>query len=91
MSNQGFQPQPGSAWPERPPKKRIIICCDGTWQASNHGYQNVPSNVAKMSHCLATHFTDEKGQLSAQVIYYGAGIGTAMGVVESKWSGKCGF
>ncbi|MCJ1378005.1 hypothetical protein MMC17_001101 [Xylographa soralifera] len=90
QEQQGFQPSPFSAWPKRPSKKRIIICCDGTWQSSAHGTQNIPSNAAKMSHCLSNYFTDKNGELCPQIIYYDSGIGTGMSVVQSKWYGLTG-
>ncbi|CBX90909.1 hypothetical protein LEMA_P059430.1 [Plenodomus lingam JN3] len=34
------------------PIKRIIICCDGTWQSSAHGAQTIPSNVGKMKRSI---------------------------------------
>lgn len=70
------------------PKKRIIICCDGTWQSSAHGAQTIPSNVAKMSRSIASWYTDENGLRAPQIIYYDAGVGTAMGALEAKWTGE---
>jgi hypothetical protein len=69
--------------PEPLLKKRIIICCDGTWQSSNHGQREVPSNAAKMSHCLSRSFVNEQNKEAPQVVYYGSGVGT-----ESSWLGK---
>ena len=66
-----------------PPMKRLVVCCDGTWQASNQGVQAVPSNVAKISRALAKHGNDgvdAKGPPVPQIVYYDAGVGTAMGV-----------
>ncbi|KAK0642538.1 Uncharacterized protein DIS24_g8958 [Lasiodiplodia hormozganensis] len=31
------------------PRKRLIVCCDGTWQASDKTYGTTPSNIAKLS------------------------------------------
>ncbi|KAJ4304661.1 hypothetical protein N0V90_000188 [Kalmusia sp. IMI 367209] len=72
------------------PKKRIIICCDGTWQSSAHGTQTIPSNVAKMSRSIASWYVDENGLRAPQVVYYDAGVGTAMGWLEAKWTGAFG-
>ncbi|KAK7187806.1 peptidoglycan binding domain containing protein [Paraphaeosphaeria sporulosa] len=72
------------------PKKRIIICCDGTWQSSAHGTQTIPSNVAKMSRSIASWYVDENGLKAPQLVYYDAGVGTAMGWLEAKWTGAFG-
>ncbi|KAF2622001.1 hypothetical protein BU25DRAFT_353334 [Macroventuria anomochaeta] len=72
------------------PKKRIIICCDGTWQSSAHGAQTIPSNVAKMSRSIDSWYIDENGLMAPQIVYYDAGVGTAMGKLESLWSGTTG-
>lgn len=69
------------------PKKRIVICCDGTWQSSAHGTQTIPSNVAKISRSIASWYVDENGLKAPQLIYYDAGVGTGMGWLEAKWTG----
>ena len=73
----------------RYPFKRLIVCCDGTWQASNQGTRSVPSNVAKLSRSIKPHGpagTDGKG-LCPQITYYDAGVGTAMGKLEKTYAG----
>jgi hypothetical protein len=69
------------------PKKRIIICCDGTWQSSSHGAQTIPSNVAKISRSIASWYIDDNGLMAPQIVYYDAGVGTAMNKIESFWNG----
>lgn len=54
----------------KPPSKRLIICCDGTWQASNHGTQTIPSNIAKLSHAISNWYVDEDKTYHPQLIYY---------------------
>jgi hypothetical protein len=73
------------------PKKRIIICCDGTWQSSAHGTHTIPSNVAKMSRSIASWYIDENELMAPQIVYYDAGVGTAMGRLGQKWAGKYGM
>lgn len=68
----------------RPPKKRLIVCCDGTWQSSNHGLQSIPSNVAKISRSVAKFTRDEDGTVIHQVVFYDAGVGTATDSVASR-------
>ncbi|KAI8931192.1 hypothetical protein NX059_011542 [Plenodomus lindquistii] len=72
------------------PIKRIIICCDGTWQSSAHGAQTVPSNVAKISRSIDSWYVDANGLMAPQLVYYDAGVGTAMGNIESKLMGAYG-
>jgi len=69
-----------------PQPKRIIICCDGTWQSATKG---CPSNVTRLSRILANAGKDEHGKVWQQVVYYDAGIGTgAMGDYEKQKQGK---
>ncbi|GME65015.1 Cysteine synthase a [Neofusicoccum parvum] len=53
-------------------KKRIIICCDGTWQASDRGNATNPSNVARLARMLARE--DKEAGHVPQVIYYQGGV-----------------
>ena len=54
--------------------KRLVVCCDGTWNRPDHLDQGVaaPTNVAKLA--LAVAATD--GQGNEQKLYYQAGVGT---------------
>ena len=72
------EPSPG-------PKKRIIVCCDGTWMNSDRGYVKtglfggkgtlqVPSNVTRISRCFKR--TCHDGTL--QIVNYESGVGTGM-------------
>lgn len=63
------------------PHKRIIVCCDGTWNNSD-GADQVPTNVAKLARCIhpeaeVTH-NGEKIEIK-QVVYYQHGIGSVAG------------
>jgi uncharacterized protein (DUF2235 family) len=54
--------------------KRLIVCCDGTWNRPDqidHGVA-APTNVAKIALALADQ--DDAG--NAQVVHYQAGVGT---------------
>ncbi|KAH7394813.1 hypothetical protein BKA66DRAFT_455876 [Pyrenochaeta sp. MPI-SDFR-AT-0127] len=59
-------------------QKRIIICCDGTWQssASLHGKDSPPSNVERMRQVIAKTGTDMKKQIWQQNIHYIPGVGS---------------
>ncbi|KAK6346106.1 hypothetical protein TWF730_010437 [Orbilia blumenaviensis] len=52
--------------------KRIVICCDGTWQDSDNG-DGLPSNVTRFARALKSVSDDGV----AQIIYYQSGIGSA--------------
>ncbi|MGB5769984.1 MAG: DUF2235 domain-containing protein, partial [Crocosphaera sp.] len=49
--------------------KRLIVCCDGTWQSLESDY---PTNVVKIAQAIEPE--DKNG--IAQVVFYDAGIGT---------------
>ena len=59
-------------------QKRIIICCDGTWNEPEQASENPedkaePTNVLKMVRTVSPN--DTKGV--SQVVYYDEGVGTA--------------
>lgn len=63
------------------PRKRIIVCCDGTWKNSD-GSGQVPTNVAKLARCIQPEAEvtqgGEKIQVK-QVVYYQHGVGSVAG------------
>ncbi|KAJ5938685.1 hypothetical protein N7466_001819 [Penicillium verhagenii] len=62
---------------ERKPRpKRIIICCDGTWQSSVSGEKNVPSNVTRLCRAINPIGTDAEGNEFQQIVWYDSGIGS---------------
>ena len=56
--------------------KRLIVCCDGTWQSSVSGLKNVPSNVTRLARSIARSGKDKNGKVWQQIVHYDAGIGT---------------
>jgi uncharacterized protein (DUF2235 family) len=71
--------------------KRIIVCCDGTWQSATSGLDSTPSNVTRLSRSLARAGTDTNGKVWQQVVYYDPGVGTGtLGVIESQIQGNIG-
>jgi uncharacterized protein (DUF2235 family) len=50
-------------------KKRIIICCDGTWQDLKTDY---PTNIVKVAQSVRPTATDG----TPQVVYYDGGVGS---------------
>ena len=52
--------------------KRLIVCCDGTWQSQD----NIdPTNVLKIAQAVKPMARDEQGNNIPQVLYYDQGIG----------------
>ena len=52
--------------------KRLIVCCDGTWQSQNN---KAATNVLKIAQAVKTKGEDERGNEIAQILYYDQGIG----------------
>jgi len=70
--------------------KRIIICCDGTWQSSVTNNVNVPSNVTRIARLLSRTGHDSSNKEWQQLVYYDAGIGTGVFDIEAKVQGGTG-
>jgi uncharacterized protein (DUF2235 family) len=71
--------------------KRIVICCDGTWQSATglDRKTGAASNVAKLCQILASAGTQGDREYQ-QVVYYDAGVGTGdIGFIQSALQGKC--
>jgi len=51
--------------------KRLIICCDGTWQSALNDH-DVPSNIVKISGAIKPRAKDG----TSQIFFYDAGVGT---------------
>lgn len=62
--------------------KRLVICCDGTWQRL---YGDHLTNVALTARAVAPR--DAKGNL--QIVYYSAGVGASLSGL-SLWQGMTG-
>ncbi|RMZ66692.1 peptidoglycan binding domain containing [Pyrenophora seminiperda CCB06] len=58
--------------------RRLVICCDGTWQSSVTSKANVPSNVTKLCRLIARTGSDrfDPTKKFHQIVYYDSGIGT---------------
>jgi hypothetical protein len=63
--------------------KRLVICCDGTWQRL---YGEHLTNVALTARAVASR--DAKGQ--PQIVYYSAGVGASLSGL-SLWNGMTGI
>lgn len=66
------------AQPTTPAPKKLVICCDGTWQSSVSldPKNGVPSNVTRLCRVLAGAGVDREGKVWQQVVYYDSGVGT---------------
>ncbi|PYH92579.1 hypothetical protein BO71DRAFT_442360 [Aspergillus ellipticus CBS 707.79] len=83
----------------RPPR-RLVLCCDGSWQTSNHGLKNIASNVAKLSRAIGNYGIGPTGDIIQQIVYYDAGVGTGtsaansegnwMAAIQKSWEGGFG-
>lgn len=53
--------------------KRLILCCDGTWNSADQASDGVPSptNVVKLGYRVA-----KRDGATVQIVYYGQGVGT---------------
>ncbi|TGO19965.1 hypothetical protein BPAE_0327g00080 [Botrytis paeoniae] len=61
----------------KPARKRIIICCDGTWQSAVSGKENCPSNVTRLCRAINSVAQDPNdGENWQQVVWYDSGVGT---------------
>ena len=79
------------------PRKRLIMCCDGTWQNSDKGGEEgpfwnpsqtlqIPSNVTRISRSFKHVCSDG----CMQIINYEAGIGTGSNTLDSIAGGAFG-
>ncbi|CAH0025163.1 unnamed protein product [Clonostachys rhizophaga] len=55
--------------------KRIIICADGTWQASDISDKSAPSNVHKLARAVAKNGIDAQGNIVKQIVLYHSALG----------------
>lgn len=72
--------------PKSPTSKRIVVCCDGTWQTSTSlspEYQT-PSNVTRLYRLIARGGSDRSGKTWTQIIYYNGGVGSGAATRSSK-------
>jgi uncharacterized protein (DUF2235 family) len=74
-----------SPWRKR--VKRIVICCDGTWNRPDqvHNGQTCASNVTKLARCIPP--VDSHGV--EQMVFYDKGVGT--GRFDRLLGGGCGW
>lgn len=70
-------------------KKRIIVCCDGTWMDSDGDYQ-IPSNVTRIARAIPASGLDKNvspAQPIHQIVCYVNGVGTGSKSLYNKYIG----
>ncbi|PYI15983.1 hypothetical protein BO99DRAFT_405405 [Aspergillus violaceofuscus CBS 115571] len=61
----------------QPARKRLIICCDGTWQSAVDGQERIPSNVTRLCRAIDSVGIDPHDhQPWQQIVWYDSGVGT---------------
>lgn len=72
-------------------RKRLIVCCDGTWQSSVALQRNIPSNVTRLARSFVRSDESHSDVIWDQIVYYDAGIGTgSITTVEAVREGSVG-
>lgn len=68
--------------------KRIVVCCDGTWNSPDKDVNGVPvpTNVVK----FATAVRSEDANGAAQMVYYDTGVGTSGSTLKQMFDGATG-
>ena len=63
---------------DKPWGRRLVICCDGTWQSSVSRRENFPSNVTRLCRMISRvgKDQDDPSKKWHQIVYYDSGIGT---------------
>ncbi|PSR94237.1 hypothetical protein BD289DRAFT_465956 [Coniella lustricola] len=71
-------------------KKRLIVCCDGTWMNSDKGFEKgrpqPPSNVTR----LARNFKRNCSDGTVQIVNYQSGVGTGSTMSDALSGGAFG-
>lgn len=67
------------------PRKRLIICCDGTWNDADSS-SGAPTNVTRISRLFSLACADD----TVQIIHYASGVGTGSNTVDSLLGGAFG-
>lgn len=57
-------------------RKRLIVCCDGTFCGADKGKQTNATNIALLSRVIANVGIDQQGKHIPQIVHYQSGVGT---------------
>ncbi|OGU59497.1 MAG: hypothetical protein A2X64_08265 [Ignavibacteria bacterium GWF2_33_9] len=68
--------------------KKIIVCCDGTWNTPDNSVEGIPlqTNIVKIAQAIKD--TDDKN--ITQLTYYDPGIGTTGNIIKRMYDGATG-
>lgn len=70
-------------------KKRLIVCCDGTFSGVDKGTEDYSSNVARLIRVISNVGITSTGEKVPQVVYYQSGVGTgSLTYVDKARQGK---
>jgi uncharacterized protein (DUF2235 family) len=86
-----------STSPREHPTKRLIVCCDGTWNAPDIDGKAL-TNVAKITRCISDidEWKDRKDPNKrerltySQIVHYQPGVGVGTGWFSNIWDGMTG-
>jgi uncharacterized protein (DUF2235 family) len=70
--------------------KRIVICCDGTWNTADQAEGGVPTPTNVVRLCNAVAKVDKENGDIEQLKYYHPGVGTDPGVLSKLAGGGLG-
>jgi uncharacterized protein (DUF2235 family) len=88
MAKLTFLSDDNKAW-----RRRLVICCDGTWQSSVSSKNNIPTNVTRLCRLIARVGADkdDPSKKFHQIVYYDSGIGTGnLSASEARRQGGTG-
>jgi uncharacterized protein (DUF2235 family) len=71
-----------------PEMKRLVICCDGTWNDADLGTNF--TNVVRMARAVATHDA-RNGKAIPQIVYYHSGVGAGGDLIDRVAGGGLGM
>lgn len=70
--------------------KRLIVCCDGTWEDSDQGMYTDPSNVTLLARAILQESVVKKPG-TEQIVLYQPGIGTSLSTFMRDYEGAFGI
>jgi uncharacterized protein (DUF2235 family) len=62
--------------------KRLVVCCDGTWQRVG---QPCPTNVVKIARAILPEVPGPDGESVQQIVYYDTGVGVPFDFANANW------
>lgn len=71
----GFVPPPETS--PKHVRRRLIVCCDGTWQDFNHTPQDIKSHLAKLVPGILKNLNKEQNLLCPRLVCFDASVATA--------------